>query len=206
MAKRLPRKPPIDFADDRPVYDRQPDEPDKQWFAFRTYRDLPAARAYRPVAEAYQKKYGGKGKIENLVNYLTKQSVHWRWRDRCAEWDRTIDTRIRNRKLRAIEEMEARHLELAQEASSTAMIGLRAIKKLAEEAEGKGEVSLAVDSVLKLASFGIGTERVVQGEPATIEEKRHTVDVDDKRKAMQQLAKNPELLKLVEDELADDPE
>jgi hypothetical protein len=190
----MPKKKTIVFAKDRPIYDRQPDEPEKLWFAFKTYRDLTEERAHRAVATIYRKKYKVRSKVETLITYLSKHSVIWRWKERANEWDRMIDTRLRNRKMRAREEMEARHLELAYEASATAMIGLRAIKKAAEKAKAEGKEHLTVASVLDLAKFGVTTERTAKGEPSKIEEQRHKVDVDDKRKALQKLAENPELL------------
>jgi hypothetical protein len=198
------KKKPTDFAEDRPIYDRQPDEPDRAWFAFRTYRDMTGGRAHKPVADAYRKEYNLKGNTKTTVEYMSRLARQWRWRERCAEWDRTIDERIRNRKLAAMADMEARHLELAHEASSTALLGLKQIKKMAEDAVEAGQPSLSVTSVLELAKFGIGAERTVQDKPTVIEEQRHTVDVNDKRKAMQRLAQNPDLMQQIEKELDDD--
>jgi hypothetical protein len=201
----VPKKKPIEFASDRPAYDRQPGEPDKQWFAFTVYRDL-VDRALKPVAQVYQKRFKGKGQIKGVVEFLSRQSVIWRWRDRCAEWDRTLDERRRNRKLRAVTEMEERHLDLARKAGQAANAGLNAIVAAAKEAERNGVEHLSVKEVLGLATFGIGTERVIQGQPATIEEQRHTISTDDKRAALQKLASDPALADAIEKKIAESRE
>lgn len=183
-----------EFAKNRRIYDRQPTEPDSKWIAFVLYRDQDnAQRTLSAAARQYSEKHGGKfGK--GMTNWFSRCCVRWRWRERCVEWDRVLDVRLREQRIKALENMQDRHMRISQSMQALGGMGLRALKKRLDEAELAGSEVISVKEILGLLDSGMKGERLNMGEPDSILENRHSVDLEKKRKVLQEIIKNPELV------------
>jgi len=74
--------------DDRKPWERQPDETDRAWAAFRVYRDLPPAE--RSYGAAFRKTYQKPANYQAPQWYRQWANRHG-WRDRVEAWDRHLD-------------------------------------------------------------------------------------------------------------------
>jgi len=191
----------MDLATDRPIYDRQPKEPDKAWGVFVIYRDMGPERSIRKAESKYKETHGGKGD----VNYCEKLSVRWRWRERVEAWDGDLDRRLRAQRIRALEDMQRRHIE---QGKSLQALGASGAKQLYEELKRKANdpdgYLLTAKEIVALIEAGTKLERLNLGEPDSISEQRHVIDDDEKRAAIRKLARDPDALKAIEQALDDD--
>lgn len=71
-----------------PIYERQDDEGDEAWGAFRTYRDQGLSRTLEAVR-------GKLGKEPGYLRLLERWSSEWGWVRRCIEYDRHLDRKRR---------------------------------------------------------------------------------------------------------------
>jgi hypothetical protein len=159
---------PIEFAEDRDVWERQPKEPNKGWEIFQLYRDMPPGirsfqRAYREIHP----------KTDYRHNYQAGVwTFRWRWRERAAAHDIYMDRKH-------LATLEADRLTAMREAT---VVG-RALRKKALEAATvlqatiyeeiidlqTGETTyrlraaLNTSEIVKLAQVGVALEREALG-------------------------------------------
>ncbi len=188
MGGKLTKK---SLVTDRPLYDRQPGEPDKAWGVFVVYRDMGPERSIRKAESKYKEIHGGKGD----VNYCEKLSVRWRWRERIEAWDRDLDRRLRSQRIRSLEEMRTRHIEIGKSLQSLGVLGAKQIQDEIKRAAANNEdVVLSAKDLVSLIEAGTKIERLNRGEPESIQESRHSVDVGERRKILQRIARDPDLV------------
>lgn len=190
MAKK-PKKETLD--PDRPLFDRQPGEPDKAWQAFVFYRNMELKRSLAGAARLYQKEQGGVGG-KSLENRFGEWSGKWHWRKRVEEWDRVLDKRLREQRIYAMKNMQERHLKISQSLQALGGMGLQALQKRLKKAEDDGEETVSTKDLIALLETGMKAERLNLGEPDSIAENRHVIDVEKERRTLQELLKNPELV------------
>jgi hypothetical protein len=92
------------YAPPRPTlaWERQPGEDGHAYRAFGHYRDSDA-RSLRETASDMHLPYG----------QVHRLSVRWKWQVRADAWDQEVDRRKTQAKLKAIAEMEERHVNIA---------------------------------------------------------------------------------------------
>jgi len=151
-SRKLKDSPPL--AADRMPYERQPKETDPAWRAFVCYRDDPE-RSQQNVSKAL-------GKSRQLVSTY---SIKYRWRERVEAWDREADDRARAAKLDEIEEMQRRHIQIAQGLQQLAALELQ--RKLKAARANQKEGRLSAKDLKELADLGTRLERLNRGEPET---------------------------------------
>ena len=115
----------------------------KAYEAFTVYRDLGIRRTLRETAE----------KVGKSASSIEKWSRQHRWVARCAAWAEFRERESRQQQMRAIEEMNDRHIALAQ-----AMLS-RATKRLVEIDPAK----LTVRDVIDFVALGVKLERQARG-------------------------------------------
>lgn len=91
-----------------PIYERQDDESDEAWTAFRTYRDQGPARTLERAREACGYPVGPTALFEGW-------SSEWSWVRRTVEWDRHLDSKRRAAAERKVIEMAERHAAMAED-------------------------------------------------------------------------------------------
>jgi hypothetical protein len=186
----------LKFDRDRPPYDRQTDETDRQWEAFMLYRNMGSDRTLRATAEKYRELHGLTSKPASTERTVQMWSVRWRWRDRCAAWEREVDKKARRIALDEVARMNARHIKLAE---STQALAASELKKLLAKTKQTKEVTVEVGDFLRVMEAGVKLERLARGEPDTIHEERKELDGDEKRKALTSLLKSPKAMRAVDD-------
>jgi hypothetical protein len=162
--EQLARCESIELADDREVWERQPDETDAAWAVFRAYRDLPPERRSQDAALELSGINISRGPIMNF-------SRVFRWVDRAAAYDHHIDKHLQQqlaaRRIRA--RVEAANVgQVLRERAAEALNELKTI--VTEEVMGDdGELRTIVRSALspneiaRLAEIGVKLERQALG-------------------------------------------
>lgn len=126
-------------------WDRDPNESDQAWVAFRYYRDIgPEVRGYGMAARDL-------GHNESTTSrWCTKH----RWQDRAAAWDAHLD-RIAQRAFEAeAMSMGKRHAHIGMKLQT---LGSERIVEYAERAELKGTIT--VREALEITKTGVAIER-----------------------------------------------
>jgi hypothetical protein len=175
-------------------WEMQRGESDNAFHAFVTYRDLGGTRSLEEAARAL-----GKHKKQ-----LEKWSIRWQWVNRCAAWDAYLDGVRRDEAALAAREevrrMYERHGAQTQAAIQALMIPVMALlRRMREpetaavfadmrEADVLSLLSLARSSASLLPNL-MAAERLVRGEPATIEE--HRIDVDHEHSLAEDVLRDP---------------
>jgi len=202
LKKRNPPK-KFELAEDIPLFDRQPGEPDKAWQAFVFYRNLEGKRSQSAASVLYQKTYGGKGG-KSLRDWYAKLSTRYQWRKRVEAWDRVLDRRVREQRIYAREEMQRRHIELAKSMQGIGALGARQLYNELKNRVAGGAMILKPSEIAALMDSGTKLERLNMGEPDTIQEKHHVFDVEKERATLQRLVENPELVDAISEALRDE--
>lgn len=180
-------------APDREAFDRQPEETDQAWAGFIAYRDLGTDRSVDRAVPLLGKKPSYRRVMENW-------SMRWGWRLRVVEWDRATDRRAREAQLEAIADTNRQMMTVAEGLWKLAGQDLalwHAKLQQAKEAAGskKGSKSaaplLTAKEVEALANTGIKLQRMLLDQPSEILEHRERASVDERRKHLQRLAKDP---------------
>jgi hypothetical protein len=138
------------------TYDRLSVEPEDAWTAFYRYRDLPNPR---PSLEGFASVSG------YPAARLKSWSTTYDWASRVLAWDLRVDSTRQAATLRGVEEMAARHIDLAKKGLSA--VGKAMDKILADLATDFGrmkphEIARLLDVCAKLErlSRGEATERI----------------------------------------------
>lgn len=151
------------------AWERQDDEHDKAWLAFRTFREN---RDKFKTAEQTGIP------IHTVRNYATL----YRWSDRVKAWDRYVDKETQQAEIRAVAEMRVRHVQVSQTIQDTA---LTLLARLAESEDAK----ITPKQAAEMLDLGVKMERIARGEPDSKSEVTSTVrqlpqDTVDKIKAI----------------------
>lgn len=96
-------------------WERQENETDVAFEAFKTYRDMGLARSLSKVGEAL-------GKSETL---MSRWSSEHNWVDRARAWEDEQDRILRNEQIEDIKKMRKRHADIAVEMLAKALEGLK---------------------------------------------------------------------------------
>ena len=142
------------LAEDRPAFDRQPDEPNLAWDGFVAYRDLGLERSLAKAAAV----------IKKSKSLLDDWSARWGWVVRATAWDREVDQRKRAAALKGVEEMQAKHIQMAESLFGLSALELTKWVKRARAREGSPVTSLRDVSMLVEAAAKL--ERQARGEAA----------------------------------------
>lgn len=139
---------------DRLLYDRQPEETDKAWFAFVAYRGLGPERSLGKVVDKL-------GKEPKYLSQIEKWSALWSWRERAAEWDREVDKQSRRAQLAAAVRVSN---EMAAVAESMWKLAARDLVKWHQKLEAASDVLLSPSDLQKLVDTGMKLHRLSIGE------------------------------------------
>jgi len=184
--RQLTKSVPI-FADDRPIWERQPDETDKAWHAFLLYRELPGReRTYEEVTRRLQKR-PGYGKV--LAEWAAKHG----WRQRVNEYERH---QLQEQQRIKLEEYARTQREMMLVATSMWKLAAKDLmrwhKKIDKAKED--EPVLSPSDARALADAGMKLQQVLAGEPDSIQQQRHEFTVDEERKALRGLLMDKDAL------------
>lgn len=169
----------IPFAEDRPIWDRQPHETDLAWKAFQAYRDYGPERTYEKVAISM-------GKKPVYAAQLRNWSEPHGWRQRIFEYERHLDREQERLKL---EEYARTQREMSLVATAMWKLAAKSLQRWHKkiDAAEEGETVLSPSDARALADAGMKLQQVLAGEPDSIQEKRHEITVDEERKALRGL-------------------
>lgn len=147
-------------------YEQIKGERAKAFEAFKVYRDLGPSRTLSDVAMIL-------GKEPPYVGQLSKR---WQWVQRARAWDVAEDRRANEARLKAREEMEQRHIELA---CGMQVLALEAIQRLADKAQkDAADGVLNPDTVVKFVKAATELERLSRGSPSEITETTVKEEID----------------------------
>lgn len=138
-------------------WERQPGESAPAYEAFEIYRDLPPGT--RSGARVVQEL----GKSKSLID---RWSSEHDWVERVQEYDAFAERRKLEARLKAIDDMEERHIKMAS------TIQTKAMQRLIEMDVNELNVSQTLSYLLE----GTRLERLSRGEPEQIEERRERID------------------------------
>lgn len=123
-----------------PIYERQDDEGDEAWAAFRHYRDAGLGRSLEATRQAT-------GYAPATLRNLEEWSSEWSWVRRTVEWDRHLDSKRRAAAERKVVEMAERHAAMAEDIQ----VGLAPFFKALAEKSGKTPAELVEMPALALS-------------------------------------------------------
>jgi len=161
------------LAADRDAWDRQPMERDKEWEAFRTYRDMDPMDG--SVRGAYAAK-SGRERIQ-LAQTWYNWAVKFSWKDRVRLHDefidQTISTALMMRRYRARHETAKVGQMLRKKASEALKALQTTIWVDARQEDGSTErvkrSALSPQQISNLASVGTKLERLALGDPTDVQ-------------------------------------
>lgn len=180
-------------APDREAFDRQPDETDQAWAGFVAYRDLGTDRTVDRAVPRL-------GKKPSYRRVMEGWSMRWGWRLRVVEWDRATDRRAREAQLEGIAETNRQMMTVAEGLWKLAGQDLalwheklKQAKKAAMNKKGSKAAAplLTAKEIEGLANTGIKLQRMLLDQPSEILEMRERASIDDRRRHLQRLAKDP---------------
>lgn len=190
-------------------WERQIEETDSAWAGFVVYRDLgPAERSAAKAAK-------NSGKNHRLFEEWCQK---WDWVARCHAFDAFMDRKKREADIAAIEEMRKRHIDFSMALQGTSALALNKIMalekaplrdhkgKIVVDEKGKpvlGPLTLKPSEVRDLAELGVKLERLNRGEPDSIQQQKHELTVDDRRRSLQSAAKNTTMRMAIRKALAE---
>lgn len=171
------KKPPPKYFDPTlEMYERQPNEPEKEWAAFCIYRDLGELRTVRKAAIKYIEVTGGmaseKDPADPAKTTLEHMSHDWRWRERVEAWDREQDRVFRMEFLKQKKKMYARHIKNFLLLES---IGMNQAVKIARKADASDEPIFSEKLALEYIETGAKGSLRSMGEPDTVTENRNEI-------------------------------
>lgn len=180
----------VQFADDRPIYERQPNETDKAWSAFLAYRALGPERTQAKTVEALQKP-------ARYIGTIAAWSRQYGWRQRMVEYDRVVDLETRKAK---VEELTRAHREMLLVATSMWKLAAKDLMRWHKKLDKapQDQPVLSPRDVQSLADTGLKLQRVLMGEPDQITEHRHEVTVEETRGALRGLLMDKEALQAMD--------
>jgi hypothetical protein len=193
-------------------WERQDDEPDGAWAAFKVFRDMdPEKRSVRAAYEVYS---GRTLETEQQCpGSHYELSAKWKWKERVIayerEYERRVMQRIARKRLKAMEEIADLGETLRKKAATAARM-ITAVAQSVGMHDGKEVLIMAVnltpDQIVKFADAGTRIEQLALGMPTErIEgsEKPSDVTLDNAR---MQLKKRILEIRARREEAADDDE
>lgn len=139
------------------IWDRQPQEVEAAWAAFRRYRDTPSPR---PPVGVFA------GEIGYSSTHVLNWAKLWAWDSRILAWDQHLDGKGQKVAESGVEEMARRHIELAKKGLGIVDMAMERLRiSLLVENGGTlkaQEMARVLDVCAKLErlSRGEATERV----------------------------------------------
>lgn len=130
-------------------WERQENESDVAFEAFKTYRDMGAERSLASVGKKL-------GKSQTLME---RWSSNHSWVDRARSWDDEQDRILRNEQIKDIKRMRQRHADLAVEMLAKALEGLKRLDPEELNAVSIGRL-VEVASKLEQKSRGDTTDAI----------------------------------------------
>lgn len=147
---------PRELQRGRPLYDQQPDETEKAFQAFQTFRDLGVERTVSATARKL-------GKSRSIVKTWAGR---WQWKKRVRAWDAKVDEQLRDEQLEAIREMRTRHIKIAKTMQGLGMNELG--KHIKASRDNPDSSRVTATAAAALAEQGLRIERLNLGEPESV--------------------------------------
>lgn len=144
-------KPPINLADDREPWDRQPGESNRQYSRFRVFMELGRTRTLKQAVEMLH----GVGDDRVAYRTLMQYAYEYRWTERAESHDYAQDQLEASRLLTMRREMYARHRKIAGALQAKAVAALQNIQP---------QDMTALD-VVRFVRYGTQIEATALGEP-----------------------------------------
>lgn len=159
--------------DERPLWERQYGETDSAWEWFVKYRDFGEGRNLAKV----QRKYGAK---ESYNVQLQKWKTKYRWSERCMEFDREVDKRRQEERLKSVAKTTR---EMAAVAESMWKLAAKDLVKWHKKLQNApdNQPALSPADLRSLVDTGMKLHRLNLNEPESVQEHRHELQTGDKR-------------------------
>lgn len=138
-------------------WEKQEAESAKAYSAFITYRNMPAHE--RSLKRAVKLLFGRD--ISSKLRMFQTWSAKYRWVFRSQAWDIEVDRLVREKKIKEVEEMNTRHIKIAQAMQQKIIERLRELEAM----------ELTAADLIAWLNAATKIERLARGEPETIEEK-----------------------------------
>jgi hypothetical protein len=142
------------------AWQQQPQETDKAFQAFVVYRNLePEERSLQRVSS----------ELSKSIPLMKRWSARWSWAERVREWDGHQEIKLLERRIEQKQKMDEDHLKI-----------IRAARSKAVQALAKVDPEKLLDSLTELRYWiteMVKLERLIMGEPESIEERRSKVEV-----------------------------
>lgn len=146
------------------LYERQPEETDNEWLVWEKYR------SYYPMA---MPRWTQLAKEVGLsVAFVTKTAQRWNFKARMVQWAKAVDAGNQEKRIRAIRDMNAKQLSMAQQLHD----------KVAAAISEIDPTLLRPNEIVSLAKFGTELERRITEHQ---EEKVESTAVDTKSQTRQ---------------------
>ena len=140
------------MAKHKEPWERQQDEPEKAFAAFKFYRDTPAAtRSLAKCSEAY----AGSAHSAATERTWTRWSSRWEWQSRIRAWSDELDRVSRLEQFAAIRDMNKRHVGIAN----------LMLSKAAERIQKMAVMDLTPSEARMFFADAAKLERMARGEP-----------------------------------------
>lgn len=180
----------IVFAEDRPIYERQPNESDKAWAAFLAYRECGSERTLPKAVERLNKH-------PRYIGVVNEWSQKFAWRRRIEEYERSIDVDAR---LKRVDEAAVVHKEMISVAVAMWKLAAKDLMRWHKKIDKHKEDAPALNprDLHLLADAGMKLHRLFMGEPDSIVENRHELSVDEERKTLRALLMDKEALSAID--------
>jgi hypothetical protein len=175
------------FADDRPIWERQPHETDKAWQAFLVYRGLHGTkRTFDEAARVLNKPQVYRAQLRNW-------SALYGWRQRIVEFETHQD---REKRRLELEEYARTQREMSLVATAMWKLAAKSLQRWHKKLDkaGEDETVLSPSDARALADAGMKLQQILAGQPDSIQEKRHEFTVDEERKALRSLLMDKDAL------------
>ena len=152
-------------------------ESSKAFAAFCIYRDMPPAT--RSIAKAVEQHYGQNYiKSSSKIRQWGQWSAQWNWVARATAWDEELDRISRQEQIEAIQEMNRRHITMAQMLQKVALATLKDLQRYVEAAaQAKANdpnappiTAIRPHTLLNLFIQAAKMERIARGKPAQVTE------------------------------------
>lgn len=127
------------------AWERQDKEGVKPFQAFAMYRDMGNDRSLRDIAK----------QLNKSLTLIARWSSEWHWVERCKEYDAEIDRKAQKARIKAVEEMNKRHADMAVVFQGKILQRLQSVQL--------NELSPA--DMIKWMTEATKLERLARGEP-----------------------------------------
>lgn len=140
-----------------PLWERQENETDRAWGAFKEYRDAGPERQIRKLCKQ-------RGHSEKWAHVWAKK---WSWRLRVIAWDNHLDAETRDAQVQTIRKMNENQAAVGRSMIAVGGAVVKRFIKRIKDGEDLSDVSLT--EARKLIEAGAKLERLATGMPTEIE-------------------------------------